>query len=211
MYNIGTRNGISELVSMQDLFNEWYAKNTRYKIRKVFKSKGELCKLLTTNPPCGYMKNPDDKYQWIIDELAKKIVKRIFQMYLSEIASSQIENKLSTGIVLSPTEYWISIGRKCDKPTSVPFHWCPAMIANILKKQEDWGQKKYYQTSKNERTSPPYFICSSYSKNPDTCTSPYIWEKTLTKIVIEKMRRVFWIFKPLKKSMLQTAWVLRRW
>ena len=264
MDNIDTKNGISDLVPMQDWFNEWHAKNTSDKVRKVFKSKGESGKPLTSNPPFGYMKSPDDKYQWIIDEPASEIVKRIFKMCVSGMGPSQIANKLSAEKVPTPTEYWISVGRKCGKPPSVPFHWCPAMIANILKRQEycgdtvnfrsttksfknkkrvdrpesewiifenthpaivdrdtfklvqkiregrhrqtrtgkvsifsglvfceDCGQKMYYQSGKKDRRDPPHFMCSSYSKNPDTCTSHYIGEKTLTNLVLESMRRVF--------------------
>lgn len=264
MDNIDTKNGISDLVPMQDWFNEWHAKNTSDKVRKVFKSKGESGKPLTSNPPFGYMKSPDDKYQWIIDEPAAEIVKRIFKMCVSGMGPSQIANKLSAEKVPTPTEYWISVGRKCGKPPSVPFHWCPAMIANILKRQEycgdtvnfrsttksfknkkrvdrpesewiifenthpaivdrdtfklvqkiregrhrqtrtgkvsifsglvfceDCGQKMYYQSGKKDRRDPPHFMCSSYSKNTDTCTSHYIGERTLTNLVLESMRRVF--------------------
>lgn len=264
MDNIDTKNGISDLVPMQDWFNERHAKNTSDKVRKVFKSKGESGKPLTSNPPFGYMKSPDDKYQWIIDEPAAEIVKRIFKMCVSGMGPSQIANKLSAEKVPTPTEYWISVGRKCGKPPSVPFHWCPAMIANILKRQEycgdtvnfrsttksfknkkrvdrpesewiifenthpaivdrdtfklvqkiregrhrqtrtgkvsifsglvfceDCGQKMYYQSGKKDRRDPPHFMCSSYSKNPDTCTSHYIGERTLTNLVLESMRRVF--------------------
>lgn len=264
MDNIDTKNGISDLVPMQDWFNEWHAKNTSDKVRKVFKSKGKSGKPLTSNPPFGYMKSPDDKYQWIIDEPASEIVKRIFKMCVSGMGPSQIANKLSAEKVPTPTEYWISVGRKCGNPPSVPFHWCPAMIANILKRQEycgdtvnfrsttksfknkkrvdrpesewiifenthpaivdrdtfklvqkiregrhrqtrtgkvsifsglvfceDCGQKMYYQSGKKDRRDPPHFMCSSYSKNPDTCTSHYIGEKTLTNLVLESMRRVF--------------------
>lgn len=264
MDNIDTKNGLSDLVAMQDLFNEWHAKNTSDKVRRVFKSKGESGKPLTSNPPYGYMKDPDDKYKWIIDEPVAKIVKRIFQMCVSGMGPSQIAKKLTAEKVLTPTEYWNSIGRKSSKLPSVPNHWCPAMIANILKRQEycgdivnfrstnksfknkkrvnrpesDWvifenahpaiidrdtfalvqkiresrhrqtrtgkvsifsglvfcedcGQKMYYQSGKKERRDPPHFICSSYSKNPDTCTSHYIGERTLTSLVLESMRRVF--------------------
>lgn len=264
MDNIDTKNGISDLVPMQDWFNEWHAKNTSDKVRKVFKSKGESGKPLTSNPPYGYMKDPDDKCKWIIDEPAAKIVKRIFQMCVSGMGPSQIAKKLTAEKVLTPTEYWNSIGRKSNKLPSVPNHWCPAMIANILKRQEycgdivnfrstnksfknkkrvnrpesDWvifenahpaiidrdtfalvqkiresrhrqtrtgkisifsglvfcedcGRKMYYQSGKKERHDPPHFMCSSYSKNPDTCTSHHIGERTLTKLGLESMRRVF--------------------
>ena len=57
MDNIDTAKGISDLVPMQDLFNEWHAKNTSDKVRKVMQSKGMSGKPLTTNPPFGYMKS----------------------------------------------------------------------------------------------------------------------------------------------------------
>ena len=63
MDNIDTKNGISDLVPMQDLFNEWHAKNTSDKVRRVFQSKGKSGKPLTTNPPFGYMKNSDNGCQ----------------------------------------------------------------------------------------------------------------------------------------------------
>lgn len=50
MDNIDTAKGISDLVPMQDLFNEWHAKNTSQKVRNVLKSKGNAGKPLTINP-----------------------------------------------------------------------------------------------------------------------------------------------------------------
>lgn len=39
MDNIDTAKGLSDLVPMQDLFNEWHAKNTSEKVRRVMQSK----------------------------------------------------------------------------------------------------------------------------------------------------------------------------
>ena len=61
MDNIDTAKGISDLVPMQDLFNEWHAKSTSQKVRNVFRNKGMSGIPLATNPPFGYMKNPDNK------------------------------------------------------------------------------------------------------------------------------------------------------
>ena len=41
MDNIDTAKGISKIVPMQDLFNEWHAENTSDKVRAVFKNKGK--------------------------------------------------------------------------------------------------------------------------------------------------------------------------
>ena len=161
MDNIDTKNGISDLVPMQDLFNEWHAKNTSDKVRKVFKSKGESGKPLTTNPPFGYMKNPDNKDKWIIDEPAAEIVRRIFKMCVSGLGPSQIAKQLKSDEVMTPTEYWISIGRNCGKPPSVSYHWCSDTVASILSKQEYCGdtvnfrsQRKSFKNKKKVELPP---------------------------------------------------------
>ena len=64
------------------MFNEWYAKDTSKKIRAVMKSKGEAGEHLCSNPPYGYMKDPDNKKHWIVDEEAAKVVRRIFRLCL---------------------------------------------------------------------------------------------------------------------------------
>ena len=150
MDNIDTKNGISDLVPMQDLFNEWHAKNTSDKVRKVMQSKGMSGKHLTTNPPFGYMKSPDDKEQWIIDEPAAEVVKRIFDLCISGLGPTQIAKKLKAEKVMTPTEYWNSIGRKCSNPPAVPFGWVADTVSNILDKQEYCGDTvNFRSTSKS--------------------------------------------------------------
>ena len=53
MDNIDTAKGVSDLVPMQDLFNEWHAKNTSQKVRNVFKSKGNVRRTADHQPPFG--------------------------------------------------------------------------------------------------------------------------------------------------------------
>lgn len=147
MDNIDTAKGISDIVPMQDLFNEWHAKNTSDKVRKVFQSKGKSGKPLTTNPPYGYMKDPENKYQWIIDKPAAENVRRIFEMCISGLGPEQIARQLSKEEIMTPTEYWNSIGRKCSPTPEAPHHWCSAMIANILKKREYCGDTVNFRST----------------------------------------------------------------
>ena len=147
MDNIDTKNGISDLVPMQDLFNEWHAKNTSDKVRKVMQSKGMSGKQITTNTPFGYMKSPDDKEQWIIDEPAAEVVKRIFDLCISGLGPTQIAKKLKAEKVMTPTEYWNSIGRKCSNPPAVPFGWVADTVSNILDKQEYCGDTVNFRTT----------------------------------------------------------------
>ena len=68
----------SDFTPFLNIINEWYSKDTSKKIRAVMKSKGEAGEHLCTNPPYGYMKDPDNKKHWIVDPEAAEVVKRIF-------------------------------------------------------------------------------------------------------------------------------------
>lgn len=147
MDNIDTAKGISDLVPMQDLFNEWHAKNTSQKVRNVFKNKGMSGVPLTTNPPFGYMKNPNNTKEWIIDEEAAKTVRQIFAMCVEGLGPTQIAKRLKSAKVLTPTEYWISIGRNCSKPPAIPYNWCSTTVADILSKQEYCGDTVNFRST----------------------------------------------------------------
>lgn len=147
MDNIDTAKGISDIVPMQDLFNEWHAKNTSDKVRKVMQSKGMSGKPLTTNPPFGYMKSPENKDVWIIDESAAKVVRKIFDLCVSGLGPTQIAKRLKADEIMTPTEYWNSIGRKCSKPPEKPFNWCADTVSNILDKQEYCGDTVNFRTT----------------------------------------------------------------
>ena len=148
MDNIDTANGISDLVPMQDLFNEWHAKNTSQKVRNVFRNKGMSGKPLTTNPPYGYMKDPESKeIRWIIDDTPAAVVKRIFGMCIAGLGPTQIAKKLKAESVPTPTEYWSSTGRKCGNQPSVKYNWCPATVSDILSKQEYCGDTVNFRST----------------------------------------------------------------
>ena len=77
------RSGRKEVIELPEgmtlnadsLLNEWHAKNTSQKVRNVFKSKGMSGAPLTTNPPFGYLKDPESRNGWSVDEEAAKTVR----------------------------------------------------------------------------------------------------------------------------------------
>lgn len=147
MDNIDTAKGISDLVPMQDLFNEWHAKNTSQKVRNVFKSKGMSGAPLTTNPPYGYLKDPERKNGWVIDEDAAKTVRQIFAWCVDGLGPTQIAKRLKAAKVPTPTEHWSNIGRNCSKPPAVPYNRCSATVADILGKQEYCGDTVNFRST----------------------------------------------------------------
>ena len=93
----------SDFTPFLNIINEWYAKDTSKKIRAVMKSKGEAGEHLCTNPPYGYMKDPDNRKHWIVDGEAAEVVKRIFALCLDGYGPSQIARILKEDKVITPT------------------------------------------------------------------------------------------------------------
>lgn len=133
MDNIDTKNGISDLVPMQDLFNEWHAKNTSQKVRNVLKNKGMSGVPLTTKPPYGYTRD------WKIDEPAAKIVRRIFKSCVDGFGPAVIANQLKADKILTPLHYWQSNTDISLNVSSNPYGWCARSVTDILSRQEYVG------------------------------------------------------------------------
>ena len=105
----------SDFTPFLNIINEWYAKDTSKKIRAVMKSKGEADEHLCTNPPYGYMKDPDNKKRWIVDEAAAEVVKRIFTLCLEGFGPPQIARILKEDKVITPTIHLFSADRQSNK------------------------------------------------------------------------------------------------
>lgn len=79
---------------------------------------------------------PEDKNRWIVDELAAAIVRRIFQMCVSDLGPTQIAKKLKAEQVPALGEYRRSIGKKRGYGTERPYNWYSHTVAEILDRQE---------------------------------------------------------------------------
>ncbi|MGN1094884.1 MAG: recombinase family protein [Eubacteriales bacterium] len=55
--------------------------------------------------------------------------------------------KLTADKIPTPTEYCISIGRKCGNPPKVPGHWCVGAVSCILSKQEYCGDTVNFRST----------------------------------------------------------------
>ena len=102
---------------------------------------------LTTNPPFGYLKDPESRNGWIVDEEAAKTVRQIFAWCVDGLGPTQIAKRLKAAKVPTPTEHWGNIGRNCSKPPAVPYNWCSATVADILGKQEYCGDTVNFRST----------------------------------------------------------------
>lgn len=137
----------NDLTPFKNVFNEWYAKDTSKKIRAVFKAKGNSGKHLTTNPPFGYKKDPNDKDKWIIDDEAAATVRRIFQMYVDGYRISEIGHKLTEEKVETPILYYMNRGIKTNARSEYPEIWDLMSIKYILSQTAYAGHTVNFQTA----------------------------------------------------------------
>ena len=140
----GTENDMTPFIN---IFNEFYAKDTSRKIKAVFNAKGNSGKPLTTNPPYGYLKDPEDKNHWLIDEEAASVVRDIFKMCVAGKGPSQIAKELMRRGVQTPAEHYRELGINTPaKLPDQPGFWQQRTIADMLMKPEYLGHTVNFRT-----------------------------------------------------------------
>lgn len=120
MDNIDSAKGLSDFLPVQDWFNEMHAKNTSQKVRAVFRSKGESGVPLSTTPPYGYLKNPEDKAKWIVDEEAAEVVRKVFDLCMQGFGPTQIADRLTAEGIPTPAEHFNALGYCFPSQPTVP-------------------------------------------------------------------------------------------
>ena len=140
----------SDIAGIKNWFNEFFAKDTSRKIRAVQKAKGERGERLTVHVPYGYMKNPENPKEWVIDEEAAQVVKKIFTLCMNGRGPSQIADQLEKDKILTPTAYKNKQGVKTPhtEPEN-PYRWHESTIVNILERKEYIGATVNFKTYTN--------------------------------------------------------------
>ena len=148
--------GDNEFTPFRNIMNEWYAKDISKKRKIVNKMKGNAG-IPLSQPPYGYIKNPDDSRFWVIDPEAADVVRRIYDMALEGYGLAEIANALGVDGIVNPTYYWRSKGvnRSGSKSTLEPTKWGHTTIKKILTLQEYCGDvinfKSYSKSHKMKR------------------------------------------------------------
>ncbi len=93
----------SDFTPFINIMNEWYARDTSRKIQAIFKARMQEGKRVSPSVPYGYLRNPYNKQELIIDEEPAAIVRRIFQMIIEGKGICQIADILCQEKVLIPS------------------------------------------------------------------------------------------------------------
>ena len=151
----------TEFAPFLNIFSEWYARDTSRKIKTVHHAKGNSGKRMTNSAIYGYKKSPEDKYVWLVDEVAAANVRRIFQMTIEGKGAYQIARTLTDEKVhLRPSAYIaLREGNEVLFPDD-KYNWHGATIQCILDKPEYMGD------TVNFRTHRPSFKDQYHVRNP---------------------------------------------
>lgn len=137
----------NEFTPFRNIINEWYAKDTSKKIRAVKRSKGMAGEHIGSHPPYGYMKNPENKKEWIIDEEAAEVVREIFRLCVGGYGPTRIAHILTERKILCPTYYALEKGGK--PRTALPadkYTWNEPVVAKILDRMDYLGHTVNFKT-----------------------------------------------------------------
>ncbi len=160
--NLDTANGFDIMSIFRDVINEWYVADTSRKIKTVFKSRMEKGLRCSGSVCYGYLASKENKGEWIVDEEAAAVVRRIFQSVLAGESIADIARALRAEKVPIPSEHWKRIGAPVRAAKYAdPYAWTATTIGYILKRPEYTGRKvlgktvcENYKTKRNRRTAP---------------------------------------------------------
>lgn len=136
----------NDFTPFKNIMNEWYAKDTSKKIKAVLKTKGNSGKHLSTLPPFGYKKDPNDKEKWIMDEEAAATVKEIFDLYIGGLKINDIAKQLTEEGKETPQLYAMKRGLKYRGRSPYPEIWNNSTIRYILVQMAYTGCTVNFQT-----------------------------------------------------------------
>ena len=166
---IAVNNGIDsekpdtlEFAPFINIMSEWYAKDISKKVKTGIKTKGMSGKPIVTEAPYGYVKDPDNKDFWIIDEEAAEVVRLIFRLFIGGKNRNQIAVHLKNEQIPTPTFYMKDRGRGTCKNKTLGEEnrckWNKATLTNILTRQEYCGDVVNFKTTKHFRDKHNHYV-----------------------------------------------------
>ena len=177
-----------EFTPFRNILNEYYARDTSKKIRSTFKAKGNSGKHVASSTPYGYMKDPEDKNHWIIDEEAAEIVRRIFQMTMDGVGPFRIAQALKAEKIDIPGYHMqkMGMGLHQSRVFKDPYNWGSSTVAGILRKPEYLGHTVNFKTRKHFKDKKSHYVSQDQWLIFENTQEPIIDQETFD--IVQKIR-----------------------
>ncbi|GHV16968.1 recombinase [Clostridia bacterium] len=158
-----------DFIPFREIMAEYYARDTSRKIKSVLKNKGRDGKPLSTNAIYGYVKSPDNKNAWLIDDGGSAdVVRRIFNLTVDGRGPYEIARILFEDGVERPSYYLATRGRgsnQSDCDYENPCAWNGRTIIEMIAKPEYAGHTVNFRTNK-----------ASFKSKKKTMQDPSEWQ-----------------------------------
>ena len=141
----------SEFAPFLNIMNEWYLRDCSRKQKASYKIRSNAGQRTTNHAIYGYMKSPEDKHIWIVDEEAAAVVRRIFQMTIEGYGPYDIARILQADRVERPSYYLAKRNCGIHKnriDESEPYFWSGETVKYIISKPEYMGHTVNFRTEK---------------------------------------------------------------
>ena len=140
----------NEFAPFLNIMAEWYARDSSRKLKATWQNKGNSGKRLTNKNIYGYIKDPNDKTKWLMDEEAAPIIRRIYQMCIDGMGPGKIARVLQEERIDKPGWHMNCIGTG-DKQWNDEAHrycWNSTMVGRNLSKPEYAGHTVNFRSTK---------------------------------------------------------------
>lgn len=175
----------SEFATFLNIMNEWYIRDSSRKVTTVLRARGMEGKHTTNNAIYGYRKSEEDKNQWVIDEEAAEVVRRIYRMSLEGKGPYEIARILSEEQIERPSYYLAKRGLgtcRSNNNTATPYVWRGATVRDILSKPEYMGHtvnfrsyKESYKDKRAKKTPKEDWVI--FKNTQEAIVSEEMWNK----------------------------------
>lgn len=120
---------------MMEMLHEFYARDTRRKIKSTFKTKGMSGKHCTGTVIYGYLWD-EKRERWLVDEEAAAVVQSIFRLTMEGYGPYQISQILTKKEIEIPSVHLARHGEGVNKNKTVKniYGWGSSAVVHILKK-----------------------------------------------------------------------------
>ena len=180
---VDSSKGDNDFTPFLNIMYEFYARDTSRKIKSVFKAKGMSGKHLTGTVIYGYLWD-EKRENWLVDEDAAAIVRRIFAMTIEGYGPYQIATRLSQEKIEIPSVHLARYGEGVNKNKAVkdPCGWGASAVVQILKKREYLGHTVNFKTQKHFKDKKSHYVDESEWTIFENTHEPIIDQETFDNV-----------------------------
>lgn len=150
------------ILPFKNLINDSYSRDTSIKVRTHLDVKRRRGEFISSFAVYGYLKDPENKNQLLVDDYAAKVVRDIYKWKIEGLSPDKIAQRLTGMGISSPMEYKKSCGIRyaCSFKTGKQAQWSHVAVRRILQNEIYTGV-----LAQGKRTTPNYKVKKSIYKD----------------------------------------------